>query len=234
MLLAIIPARGGSKGIPRKNLALLRGRPLIEYSIEVAQQSSLVDEILLSTDDDEIAAVGRRMGLDVSYRRPVNLSADATPMIDTLEHALRWLDKTRGQVPDEVLLLQPTSPLRSTQDIEGAVALFRESRAPSVVSVHSMAEHPSECIVGTSNKWEYLVTPPEGAIRRQDYEQNFYFINGAIYLARAETLLARRGFIYPRETVMFAMPRSRGLDIDTQLDLSLAEAVLGLATPNAE
>jgi len=225
MLLAIIPARGGSKGILRKNLALLRRRPLIEYTIEVALQSPLIDEVLLSTDDDEIAAVGRRMGLDVTYRRPAELAGDATPMIDTLEHGLRWMAEERGGLPDEVMLLQPTSPLRSAEDIAGAVDLFHETAALSVVSVHPMGEHPSECIVGSVRDWDYLVTPPKGAVRRQDYEHRFYFINGAIYLAGTQTLLSRRGFIHPGETAMFVMPRSRGLDIDTPLDLHIAEAI---------
>lgn len=232
MLLAVIPARGGSKGIPRKNVALLKGRPLIEYTIEAALKSRFIDDILLSTDDDEIASVGQRLGLDVSYRRPAELAGDATAMIDTLEHGIHWIENARGKLPDEVILLQPTSPLRSTQDIDDAVALFRESGAQSLVSVHIMGEHPCECIVGSTNEWEYLVPPPEGAVRRQDYKNDFFFINGAIYLAGTQILLSRRGFIYPQETVIFVMPRERGLDIDVHLDLRIAEAIIGLAVPS--
>lgn len=226
MLLAIIPARGGSKGIPRKNMVLLKGRPLIEYTIEAALKSQLVDDILLSTDDDEIASVGQRLGLDVRYRRPAELAGDTTAMIDSLEHGIHWFEKACGTLPDEILLLQPTSPLRSVQDIDGAVALFRESMARSLVSVHPMGEHPCECIVGSGDKWDYLVRPPKGAVRRQDYKSNFYFINGAIYLADTQTLLSRRGFVRPGESAMYVMPRERGLDIDTFLDLALAEAIV--------
>jgi CMP-N,N'-diacetyllegionaminic acid synthase len=233
MLLAIIPARGGSKGIPRKNMALLGGRPLVEYSIEAAKKSRFIDEILLSTDDDEIASVGRHFGLDVSYRRPAELAEDETAMIDTLEHGLHWIGNARGRLPDEVILLQPTSPLRSVQDIDGAIALFNESGAISLVSVHPMGEHPCECIVGNSKEWKYLAPPPGGAVRRQDYENNFFFINGAIYLTGTKTLLSRRSFVYPQETVMFVMPRERGMDIDTYLDLNIAEAIIGFAGPNA-
>lgn len=226
MLLAVIPARGGSKGIPRKNLALLGGRPLIEYSIEAAQRSDAVDEVVLSTEDEEIAAVGERMGLDVTYRRPVELAGDATSMIDALAHALEWTARTRGRFPDEVMLLQPTSPLRSVEDIDGAVALLRESGAPSVVSVHPMAEHPSECVSLSGEDWEYLVPPPAGAVRRQDYDHHFFFINGAIYVAGCQALLSRRGFLYPGETALFVMPRGRGLDVDSPLDLRIAEAIM--------
>ena len=147
-------------------------------------------------------------------------------MIDSLEHGLRWFEKSRGRLPDEILLLQPTSPLRSVQDIDGAVAFFRKSGALSLISVHPMAEHPCECIMGNSNGWEYLVSPPKGSVRRQDYKRDFFFINGAIYLAQTQTLLSRRGFIHPQETIMFVMPRERGLDIDTPLDLVIAEAMI--------
>lgn len=233
MLLAVIPARGGSKGIPRKNVALLKGKPLIEYSIEAARKSRFIDEILLSTDDEEIAGVGQRLGLDVSYRRPPELAGDGAAMIDAVEHGLGWFKRARGRLPDEVLLLQPTSPLRSVQDIDGAVALFRESGARSLVSVHPMSEHPCECIVGAGNDWEYLVPPPKGSVRRQDYRNDFFFINGAIYLAETRTLLSRRAFIHPGETVMYVMPRERGLDIDTSVDLVVAEAMMRSAGHDA-
>lgn len=233
-LLAIIPARGGSKGVPRKNLVLLRGRPLIEYSIEVAQNSTLIDEVLLSTDDDEIAGVGSRLGLDVSYRRPSELAQDTTSMIDSLEHGLHWFEMTRGELPDEVLLLQPTSPLRSVQDVDDAIVLFHESEAKFLVSVHAMGEHPCECIVGHKDRWEYLVNPPNGSVRRQDYKTDFFFINGAIYLAKTKALLSQRSFISPQETVMFPMPRERGLDVDTKLDLVIAESLMNLFSKGAE
>ena len=204
----------------------MRGRPLIEYTIRAAQESRIVDQILLSTDDDEIAEVGLRMGLDVRYRRPAELAADATPMIDSLEHGVRWIERERGTVPDEILLLQPTSPLRTARDIDSATALFRESGASSLVSVHAMGEHPSECIVKNGQRWSYLVEPPEGASRRQDYADSFYFINGAIYLARSEMLLSQRRFIQPGVSETYVMPRERGVDIDSYRDLRIAEAML--------
>lgn len=231
MLLAVIPARSGSKGIPRKNVALLNGKPLIEYTIQAAKKSRFVDHILLSTDDEEIASVGQRLGLEVSYRRPVELAGDATPMIDSLEHGIHWVERFCGSPPDEVLLLQPTSPLRSVNDIDGAVALFREKGASSLVSVHAMSEHPYECIVRKSHNWKYLRHPPAGVIRRQDYKNDFFFINGAIYLAETTTLLSRRSFIDTEETLMFVMPRERGIDIDEYIDLSIAEAIIGSTNP---
>ncbi|WP_251823773.1 acylneuraminate cytidylyltransferase family protein [Polynucleobacter paneuropaeus] len=226
MLLAIIPARGGSKGILRKNLTYLNGRPLIEYTIIAAQKSKFIDEILLSTDDDEIADIGRRLGLDVSYRRPIELAQDATSMIETLEHGLRWADTAYGGLPEATILLQPTSPLRSTKDIDAAVTVFYESSVSFLVSVNEMGEHPYECIVGSGKNWQYLVMPPSGLSRRQDYKNDFYFINGAIYLAKTTELLSRRSFINPNETYFFSMPRERSIDIDEYVDLYTAEGLI--------
>lgn len=232
MLLAIIPARGGSKGILRKNLVPLKGRPLIEYTIKEAQKSKFINEILLSTDDDEIADVGRQLGLDVSYRRPMELAEDTTSMIDTLEHGLHWVESSHGQLPEYTMLLQPTSPLRSVEDIDSAVAFFYEISAAFLVSVHEMGEHPYECIAGSGRNWSYLVTPPTGSVRRQDYKNIYNFINGAIYLARTTKLLSQRGFINMGETYFFPMPRERGVDVDTYIDLYIAEALMNFSNGN--
>jgi CMP-N,N'-diacetyllegionaminic acid synthase len=226
MLLAIIPARGGSKGIPKKNLALFNGKPLIEYSIDAAQKSKLIDDVLLSTDSEEIASIGVSMGLDMSYRRPSEIAEDQTSMFDTIEHCLSWFKKSRGQLPDEIILLQPTSPLRTSLDIDAAVEQFRESNSCTLMSVHSMSEHPSECIRVGDIDWQYVVAPPKEAVRRQDYEHNNFFINGAIYIAETKAYLSRRTFIDPRDTEVFVMPRERGLDIDTPLDLVIAESIM--------
>lgn len=225
MLLAFIPARGGSKGIPRKNLVLLNGKPLIQYTIEAALASHYVDAVLLSTDDQEIVEIAKRLGVDCGYRRPVELAADNTAMIDTVEHGLLWFEQTLSRMPDEVLLLQPTSPLRTVSDIDGAVEVFRSEGADSLVSVQPMAEHPCECVVGGQGGWNFLFPPPEGAVRRQDYKDNYYFINGAIYLARTTTLLKKRQFVDEGKSILYVMPRERGIDIDTPLDLTVAEAI---------
>jgi len=226
MLLAIIPARGGSKGIPRKNLALLDGKPLLQYSIEAARSSIAVDEILLSTDDEEIAELGLSCGLNLSYRRPIELAQDDTSMIDTLEHALRWFESASGRLPTDLMLLQPTSPLRLSSDIDGAANLLHSSGALSVVSVHAMREHPCDCIVKNEEGWEYLVEPPTKAVRRQDYPSGHYFINGAIYLSGAETFLRHRSFIHRPGTEFYEIPRKRGTDIDYPIDIMVAESSL--------
>jgi CMP-N,N'-diacetyllegionaminic acid synthase len=227
MLLAFIPARGGSKGIPRKNLALLAGRPLIQYTLEAALASARIDDILLSTDDEEIAAFCARAGVTTRYRRPAPLAGDDAPMLAALEHALEWHAREHGNTPEEVLVLQPTSPLRTAADIDGAVARFRQSAADTLASVHRLAEHPCECVAADGGGWRYLVPPPPQAIRRQDYGGSYFFLNGAVYLARTAALLRERRFVVPGATVLYEMPRARGLDVDSPLDLAYAEAVLG-------
>lgn len=226
MLLAIIPARGGSKGIPRKNLALLNGRPLIEYTLRAALDSKFIDDILLSTDDDEIASFALTLGLDTAYRRPAELALDTTPMIDTLTHGIQWYQKASKNMPQTTMLLQPTSPLRNAADIDHAISTYYEKSTSSLVSVHELNEHPYECIHGEGKDACYLVNPPVGVSRRQDYDNSYYYINGAIYISDTEKLLTRRSFIEIGDTYFLPMPRARGIDIDTPYDLKLSEVLL--------
>jgi CMP-N,N'-diacetyllegionaminic acid synthase len=226
-VLAIVPARGGSKGIPRKNLVLLRGQPLISYTLRAAQTAKSVTDILVSTDDDEIASVCEQAGVPVPCRRPAALAGDGAGMIETVLHALDWWRDRQGNDPELVVLLQPTSPLRSADDIDGTVALLRESGRPSAVSVHEMTEHPMECVRLAGASWTFLERPPEGVVRRQDYGARFHFINGAVYAARPEFVRGRGTLMVEGdETALFVMDRIRGIDIDDSEDLHLAEAIL--------
>jgi len=237
--LAFIPARGGSKGIPGKNLYPLRGKPLIQYTVEAAQQSALVDEIFLSSDDPGIIDFCRGLGLTVSYVRPAELAGDAATVQDALRHALDWLAARRETLPEHVLVLQPTSPLRLAEDIDEAIARYLECGAESLISVHEMSEHPYECLQTGESGWSYLSRPEARANRRQDYTGGFYFINGAIYLARVEFFLRTGSLVKEGETALYVMPGERGIDIDTMNQLHLAECAMamqsaGVAHPSAE
>ncbi len=224
-MLAIIPARGGSKGIPRKNLVLLGGKPLIQHTIEAAKQSQSVSRILLSTDDEEIAALGASLGLDTSYKRPGALAQDDTPMSATLRHCVKWAQQTHGAC-DEFMLLQPTSPLRTEKDIDAAVYVYRERNKKSLASINVMSEHPYECIELNNESWAYLANDESGASRRQDYRSDFYYINGAIYITQVEFLM-RSGKILDENSICFyPMARENSMDIDDEFDLLLAKALL--------
>ena len=175
-------ARGGSKSLPRKNLAPLAGRPLIAWTIEAALRCREVGRVVVSTDDDEIAAVARTLGAEVPFRRPPELAEDDTPTMPVIMHALHWLEDEQGYVPDAVVVLQPTSPLRIADDITGAITLARERSAESVISVSPSWSHPhlAKRIAADGRLEEFMVHPRVD--RRQDLEP-VYSLNGAIYLA---------------------------------------------------
>lgn len=223
--LAIIPARGGSKAIPRKNLRLLAGEPLIAWTIATARRARRVDRVLVSTDDEEIAATARAAGAEVPFLRPAELAADDVHSVHTVLHALDWLEAQEGTLPQVVAMLLPTSPLRSARDLDRALELLETSGAPSVISV---------CAAGAplgSLRWlrEGRLMPLEGGLRnfqRQDVEQ-LYAVNGSIYVAAAETLRRHESF-HIDGAVGSVMSRLHSIDINTPEDFAIAEALMPL------
>lgn len=212
-VLGLVTARGGSKGLPGKNIRPVEGRPLIDFTITAARAARCVDRLVLSTDDDEIARVALGCGCEVPFRRPAHLSTDTAASIDVVLHAL-------DQLPpfDVVVLLQPTSPGRSADDIDAACARLAQSGAPSCVSV---------CLAEQSPYWMYrldgsdrlrpLLDESAGAQRRQDLPP-VYVLNGAIYAARPNWLRQHRRFVGDG-TVAHVMPAARSIDIDSLDDL---------------
>ncbi len=217
-------ARGGSKSIPRKNLAPLAGRPLIAWTIEAALRCREVDRVVVSTDDDEIAAAARAHGAEVPFLRPPQLAEDSTPTMPVVVHALRWLEAEQGYRPDGVVLLQPTSPLRTADDITGAIGLARERSADSVISVSLAWSHPHLAKRITSDgRLEDFIAHPK-VERRQDLEP-VYSLNGAIYFARRAPLMENQTFYGPN-TYAYVMPPERSLDVDTPWELHLCNLIL--------
>ena len=232
--LALIPARGGSKGIPHKNLAPGGGRPLIAWTVAAARAAGPVDRVVVSTDDAVIAAVGRELGAEIPFLRPAELAQDDTPGIAPPLHALRWLEKHEGYRPALLLLLQPTSPLRTAEDIRAAVELLQARDADAVVSVTPVRKHPhwmkrlgaeGRLIDAPALAHGLEAVPQRGGTRRQDLPP-LYAPNGAVYLARRDVLLDHGGW-YTERTYAYVMPEERSLDIDTPWDLHLADLVLG-------
>ena len=220
-LLAIICARGGSKGIPRKNTKPLAGKPLIGWSIDAAKQASCINRIIVSTEDNEIASVAHDLGADVPFMRPAGLAADDTSGMAPALHAI-------SQIPDYdwVLLLQPTSPLRSAEDIDGIWQFCQEHGALSAVSVCEVAKHPYWMYQRNSAQClEPFIKGRPDVTRRQDLPPA-YALNGALYLARTEFLLERRNFIGP-ETLGYIMSSERSVDLDTPKDWRWAEFLIG-------
>lgn len=220
-VLGLIPARGGSKSLPGKHLLELGGRPLIAWTAEAALGSELIDRAVLSTDDDDIAAAGERHGLEVPFRRPAALAADASPTIDAVHHALRELD---GEW-DVLVLLQPTSPLRTTEDIDAAIRLREERGAPACVSVTEAEHHPAWTYrIEGADRLEPLLGAGDRATRRQDLPPA-YALNGALYVQGVETIRPDEDFV-PPGTIGHVMPPERSVDIDSELDLEVARALL--------
>lgn len=225
-IVGLITARGGSRSVPRKNVAMVGGKPLIVWTIEAALRSGVLDAVVVSTDDARIAAAARRAGADVPFLRPAELARDETPHLPVVEHALRWLEAARGWTPEYAMLLQPTSPLRTSADIRAAVKLADGKKADAVVSVCPARHHPFICVRvdGRSRMTPFDPSVPLD-LRRQDFPPA-YAMNGAIYLARRRVLLEQKTF-YPAKTFAYVMPAERSLDIDEAWELKLAGLMLG-------
>jgi CMP-N,N'-diacetyllegionaminic acid synthase len=218
-LLALIPARGGSKGIPRKSIRPFCGKPLLQWTIDVALAAPSVDRVVVSTDDTEIADVARAGGADVPFLRPPELASDTAPGIAPVLHALQHLPEV-----SDVLLLQPTSPLRVVEDVEAIVALRRQAGREAAVSVTLSSKHPAWMFLLTQEQQlEPLLQSPQVACRQQ--LQSPYVLNGALYLASRQ-FLEREGSFLTAETLGHVMPPERSVDIDSPLDWQWGEFLM--------
>lgn len=223
-MLGLIPARGGSKGIPGKNLVSLAGRPLISWTINEARAAAAIDDLVVTTDDDEIARVAAAAGARVPFLRPMELSGDTASMTEVVEHALRTL-ADEGEPYGWLLLLQPTSPLRTGADIEAAFARLRETGGRGVVSVCPVAHSP--LLAGTlppDGRMQDFITRAAAASNRQEMRR-YYRLNGAVYLADVAYWREQGGFLGP-QTYALVMPEERSVDVDSPLDLAFAEYLL--------
>lgn len=213
-VLGLIPARGGSKGLPNKNILPVGGIPLIVWTIRVAQRCHWIDRLIVSTDDDRIADAARHEGCDVPFRRPATLSTDTATSADVVVHALESLNESF----DAVALLQPTSPLRQLDDLNTAFRLFEaDPRPSSVVSLVELPCPPSSHYALTAEGQLQRLHPQLPLITRRQDAQPVVTPNGAIYLVDAVSFLQSRHFVGP-STRGFCMPRGRSLDIDEPCD----------------
>lgn len=223
-VVAVIPARGGSKAIPRKNVVTVGGRPLIAYTIEAARQARSIARIIVSTDDAEIAEVARQWGAEVPFTRPAALARDDTPGVEPLVHAAEWL-RDHGGVPAWIMLLQATSPLRDADDIDAAVALAYARDADAVVAVTPVRHHPHWSKKLTADGRLAEAFPSERAYAARQELPDVFGIAGALYLVKTDVLLARKTF-YTDRTYGYVLPEDRALDIDTPWDLRVFEALV--------
>ncbi len=223
-ILGIIPARGGSKGVPRKNIREICGKPVIAWTIESALQSKYLDKTVVSTDDEEIASISLKYGALVPFVRPVELAGDKTPMVDVILHTTDFFRK-KHELFDIIVLLQPTSPLRAVEDIDNSIEEMFVKDAQAIISV---------CDTGYPPSWVNLL-PPDGCMKdfmsqkmknknRQEFPAS-YRLNGVIYASYIDYLKKVKGF-FGRRTFAYIMPAGRSIDIDSELDMKLAELLL--------
>ncbi|WP_036734529.1 acylneuraminate cytidylyltransferase family protein [Paenibacillus zanthoxyli] len=223
--LAVIPARKGSKGIRNKNMRLLAGRPLIDYSIHAALQSPYVSEVTVSTDSLEIAEFSRGAGASAPFIRPAELATDEARSIDVLRHAVTFYEQELGRHFKYILLLQPTSPLRSASDINTAFEIFLNQKADSLQSVSEAPAYPYLLRKMREGRLESYQEGQTVHLRRQEMEQ-LYALNGAIYILTRDLLINGNKMVGDCNAG-YIMPRERSVDIDEEFDLKLAEFILG-------
>lgn len=224
-MLAIIPARGGSKGLPGKNVKPLCGKPLIAYTIESALAAKSIDRLILSTDDEEIAEVAQKFGVEIPFMRPAELAQDNSLAIDNYIYTLNRLNEESSKKYDDFIVLQPTSPLRTADDIDKAVAVFGEMNADSVISV-SEASHPPIWAkrVKAAGTIEDYFSINIGNKNRQEVEPAF-MPNGAIFILKFSLLKSTYSY-YSDRSYAFIMPPDRSVDIDSLHDMEFAEFLL--------
>ena len=218
--LAIIPARGGSKRLPRKNVLDLNGKPLIAYSIEAGLDSSYIDKVVVTSDDDEILTISKKYGA-VTINRPNELASDIATTFDAIKHAVDNCEKY-----DYIVLLQPTSPLRNEKHIDEAVELLESKKSNAVVSVCEMEHSPlwSNTLDESLSMAGFL--KDEALNKRSQDLEKYYRLNGAIYICKTEKLLEEKSFFLKENIYAYVMDRENSIDIDEEIDFKIAEVIL--------
>ena len=228
-ILALVPARGGSKRLPGKNTRVLGGKPLIVWSIDVAKGIQEIRDILVSTDDPAIAEVARNAGALVPWLRPVELATDTASSVDVCMHALTWYESENGKI-DGLLLLQPTSPLRSRETVLRGIEIFREHNRRPVLAVSAAKSHPMWCFKIEGQTLRPFIDGVDFHRRSQDLPAA-YVVNGAFYLIAPEDFRKRQSF-YNEDTIPLLVDGDEeGIDIDTERDWKIAEACFGTCAP---
>lgn len=228
-IIAIIPARGGSKGLPRKNIKLLLEKPLIAWTIEQAKKSKYIDNIVVSTEDEEIAEISKECGAEVPFLRPKELAKDDSPTIDAIMHAINRFEE-RGEYFDIIVLLEPTSPLRDAEDIDKCIELMLNNKnkmARAIVSVAKLEiAHPEFNIIINEDGF---IRKADGStnfrvLRRQDLK-DLYFFDGSVYISYTDTLKRKKTF-YHGLTLGYIVPKYKSLEIDELCDFISIEALM--------
>lgn len=229
MILGVIPARGGSKGLPGKNLRPLAGLPLIVHTIRAARESVYLSDFLVSTDDAAIAEAARGAGAKVPFLRPAELAGDEIAVWPAVRHAVEYWERMEGQSPEAVVLLQPTSPLRTGADVDACIARFRELEADICATTVRAHDSPYFNLVEETAESAPFVRPCSPLMLRHERRQEtptVYALNGAVYVVRRAALTTLENLFGLERLAIYEMPRNRSVDIDSAEDLELGEWLL--------
>lgn len=225
-LLGLIPARGGSKGIPRKNTRELCGKPLIQYTIDTAQSANVFDEIMVSTEDEQIATISKKLGASVPFLRPLHLASDSSPTIDTVIHVLTQYHQA-GDFFDAVCLLQPTNPLRTADLIRKSVEHFKKSNADSLISVRRIPHelNPHWAFEKDKNGMLKIATGEKEIISRRQELPTAYHRDGTIYITRSNVILQNKS-LYGDKISFIEVDQQPHVNIDTMEDWEQAKKII--------
>lgn len=226
--LAIIPARSGSKGLPNKNIKELCGKPLIAWSIEAGLESKYIDEVVVSTDSQEYANIAKKYGAKTPFLRPQELSLDASTTFESIKHTIDFYQNNLKKRFDYIVLLEPTSPLRESQDIDQAIEmLFSNQNADAIVGIcKTESQNPVFLVklLSQTQTIEGYVNKDFSPIRRQDISE-LYFFEGTIYISKTSTLLQYKNF-YHHKTMGYVVPKWKSLEVDDDDDFTMVEAMI--------
>lgn len=224
VILCVIPARGGSRGLPGKNVKQLAGKPLIAHTIKQAKEAKYIDRIIVSTEDTQIADISRTYDAEVPFERPKELAEDDSSMIDVLLHAMKWMEEKERYKFDILLLLHVTTPLRTPEDIDNCIRLLVDEDAENVFSVTEAYRNPyfNMVEIGSDNKVRLV---KEGSFATRQSAPEVFDMNSSIYVWRRTKLIENKG-LFLEKTRIYPMPRERSIDIDKPLDFRLAEMLM--------
>ena len=222
-ILGLIPARSGSKGIPQKNIKKLLGKPLIKYSIDAAKKSKKIDRVVVSTDSSSIANLSKKYGAEIPFLRPKSISKDNTPIGKVISHALNSLKK-QNYVPDMIVILQPTSPLRTSNLIDKGIKNLQKSKADSLISISNIKQHPFSSFFIENKHLKFFKSNAEKFYQRQKYPP-LYFPTGALYIFWNKTFKTYKS-IYGKKILPLITSEEESIDIDTNFDIFMCEMII--------
>jgi CMP-N-acetylneuraminic acid synthetase len=223
-ILAIMPARSGSKGIKNKNLYNFLGKPLVSYTLNILKKLNHVVYPFVSTDSNKIYNYAKKFGINNNYIRPKGISKDNSNVVEAVFDALNWLKKKKLNF-EYIVLLQPTSPKRNIKDVIRMINYIKKNDINSSATACRLPFHPTESLLIKDDKWKYLKKNDKKIFRRQDFDQNYYFIDGSFYMCKVSFLKKNKSFVKENSTYIFKNNTSFPIDINDKLDLKIAEVI---------